>query len=179
MTMTNIPDIDTDEFPLPSGCRFRMWTRAELEVGDARITFEGRHAGLMRELLRNRGRRVPSSLLWAAMLIDGQSSDGTAIEHVVLTEINHIRYALGVRGILLSIDDSEPDKGFMLSDVVQVDSPSRPTLVRARRRKPRQTSPQTMPQEPQVSRATNCDPSQVPSSFPDRVERHGSPESHK
>ena len=181
MTTKNIPDIDNDDLPLPSGCKFRMWTRAELEIGDARITFEGRHAGLMRELLRNRGKRVSSSLLWVAMLIDGEAPGITAIEHAVLTEINQIRYTLGAKGILLAIDDSEPDKGFMLSDIMQVDNPSRPTLVRARKRKPRNTmtAPQT-PQDLQVSRATNCDPSRVPYSFPDRVEQtHRFPENHK
>jgi DNA-binding winged helix-turn-helix (wHTH) protein len=137
---------DTDEFPLPSGCRFRIWTRAELEVGDVRIAFEGRHAGLMRELLRNRGRRVASSLLWSAMLEDGESPSGISIEHAVQSEINQIRYALGARGILLSIDDSEPDRGFMLSDVMRIAGQSRPTLAGARKHKSRKTMTAPTPQ---------------------------------
>lgn len=157
MPVNDTPEIDTHDLDLPSGCRFRIWSRAELEVGDKLVGLEGRHAGLMLELLRNRGQRVAAPLLWAAMLGEGLCDPGRSILDVVITEINHVRYRLAARGIMLAIDDSQPEIGFMLSGLSRIEAEVTAPPVRRRsqgRKVHREISPP--PVTKQGSRAGYC-----------------------
>lgn len=164
MTNSNPQDIDLDDLRLPAGVQFNMWTRAELVVGDARISLEGRHAGLMRELLRNRGESVPVSLLWTAMLIDGDPSPGQSIEDLVSNEIRQLRYTMSVRGILMDVDDIKGyktvERAFSLKNISQTATPTRPMVMKSRKPKPRNTmtAPHSNDQTANGSRKTNCAP---------------------
>jgi hypothetical protein len=134
---------DTDDPTLPRGCKFRFWTRAELEIGESRISFEGRAAILLRELLNNHGKRVPLPLLWAAMISDGGDIPQTSIAEAVSKEIANLFYKLSSLGILLSVDDSEPESGIMLSAVTQVSEPVRRPAPVGRKHRRVQTRPVT------------------------------------
>lgn len=157
MTANNTPEIDTQDLNLPSGCRFRIWSRAELEIEDKLVLLEGRHAGLMLELLRNRGRRVAASLLWAAILGEGLCDPNRNILDIVITEINQLRYSLAARGIMMVIDDSRPDVGFMLSGLSRIETEtfSPPARKRSTGRKVHREISQP-PVTKQGSRAGHC-----------------------
>jgi hypothetical protein len=155
---------DTEDPTLPEGCRFRFWTRAELEIGGARICFEGRPAILLRELLNNHGKRVPLPLLWTAMISDGGDIPATSIAEAVSRELSSLFYKLSSLGILMTVDDSQPDAGIMLSAVTLVPQPASRQGSGARKRR-RQTRPVT--HEPDA-RPVNRDPNTAARPFRER-----------
>lgn len=164
-------EIPTDDLKLPSDCRFRIWSRAKLEVGDRHVMLEGSHAGLMLELLRNRGRRVSASTLWASMLASGMCETDESIHDDVAMEIRRIRYTLASRGILLSVDDTEPEKGFMLSDLCRIahDPPSSPARKKSRTRRTQRGVSDQVTERPSFKPGQS--PTDVPYSVPERLER--------
>ena len=170
--ITSPEEIPTD-LSLPSECRFRIWSRARLEVGDRHVVLEGSHAGLMLELLRNRGRRVPASLLWASMLRNnGETDSGGAVQEEVAMEVRRVRYVLAAKGILLSVDDSEPQEGFMLSDLCRIacDPPTRPHRKKSRSRKTQKGISGDVSERPSF-KPGHAAPPDVPYSVPERLER--------
>lgn len=135
-------EMPSDDLRMPSGCQFRIWNRAELQVDDACVVMEGLHACLMLELLRNIERRVPCSTLWAIMQREGTKLNGERIEDAVRVETRRIRYALSTKGILAAIDDSEPERGFMLSTLCRLsENPKVPARKRPHRMRRSQKGP--------------------------------------
>jgi hypothetical protein len=165
------PEISTTDLALPIDCRFRIWSRAKLEVGDCQVTLEGRHAGLILELLRNRGRRVFAPTLWASMLANGMCNADDSVHQEVAMEIRRIRYTLAAKGILLSVDDSGPEEGFMLSDLCRIvsDLPATPARKRSRTRRSQKAISGPVTERPSFTPGHT--PSEVPYSVPERLER--------
>lgn len=173
MNRTSNPEIETDGICLPRDCRFRIWSRAKLEVEDRHVTLEGSHAGLMLELLRNRGKRVSAVTLWSAMLANGMCETDDAVHNEVAMEIRRIRYKLATNGILLSVDESDPEEGFMLSDLCRIasDPPVNPARKRSRTRRTQKTISGPVTERPRFKAGHTSDPSDVPYSVPERLER--------
>jgi hypothetical protein len=174
--MTRISD--EEELPEFPGCRFRVWTTLELEVGSAKIVLEGQHAVLLLELLRNRNEYVPALTLWTAVFVEGPRHQDLSIWQTVSNEISLISYALSARGIIITIDASDPAKGFRLAELRQADIPQRPTLMLTRKRKARAGTSEKSPQAPasaesksSQSHGDNDNDNAAP--FP--VRRHSSP----
>lgn len=165
------PEIPTTDLTLPSDCRFRIWSRAKLEVGDRHVTLEGRHAGLMLELLRNRGKRVSAPTLWASMLANGMCGTDDSVHEEVAMEIRRIRYTLAAKGVLMSVDDTAPEEGFMLSDLCKIacDPPANPARKRSRQRRSQKAV--SGPVTERQSFTPGHSPSEMPYSFPERLER--------
>ncbi len=170
------PEISTESLVMPSNCGFRIWSRAELVVDSVHVMLEGSHAGLMLELLRNRGRRVASPVLWAAMLGDGlcEAADDDVGEKVQ-TEIRRVRYMLSTRGILMAIDETAPHDGFMLSGLHRIDSrtvkPQPPVRHKRRRAEVPPVSAQT--EKPQYRPAHRDGEPQASRPRPARATRKG------
>ena len=173
MNRITSPEIQTDDLSLPRDCRFRIWSRANLEVGDRHVTLEGSHAGLMLELLRNRGRRVSAPTLWASMLANGMCRTDSSVHHEVAMEIRRIRYRLAANGILLSVDDSDPEEGFMLSDLCRIssDPPVKPSRRKSRTRRTQKEISGPVTERPRFKAGQSPDGSDVPYSVPERLER--------
>lgn len=171
MNRITSPEIPTDDLNLPSDCRFRIWSRAKLEVGDRHVMLEGSHAGLMLELLRNRGRRVAAPALWASMLANGMCETDESVHDEVAMEIRRIRYMLAANGILLSVDESDPETGFMLSDLCRIasDPPVNPARKRSRTRRTQRAISGPVMERPSFK--PGHPPSDVPYSVPERLER--------
>jgi hypothetical protein len=134
---------------------------------------EGSHAGLMLELLRNRGKRVSAEMLRASMLGSNHKDGEVSVEEEVGMEIRRIRYMMAARGILLSIDDSEPEEGFMLSAVspIHCDPPSSPHRRKSRTRRTHKAISDQVTERPTFTRGHSSEPSAVPYSVPERHER--------
>lgn len=171
MNRITSPEIPTDDLMLPSNCRFRLWSRARLEVEDRHVTLEGSHAGLMLELLRNRGRRVPAALLRASML--SSNIGGDAVEDDICMEIRRIRYTLAANGIHITIDDSEPEEGFMLSALFPIpkDFPDAPSRRKTRTRRTQKTISGSGTERKTFTPGHSADCPDVPYSVPERHER--------
>jgi hypothetical protein len=137
----NTPEINTDDLSLQDGCQFRIWSKAELKVEDVQVTLEGSQSALMLALLRNRGRRVPLSTLWAAMVgkCELEVGDGSveSVEAAVSVQIRQMRYMLCARGILLAVDDSDPDDGLMFSGLCRIET--KPADISRKRSRSRKT----------------------------------------
>lgn len=170
MTHDDRSEINATDLSLPRDCQFRIWSRAELRVEDVCAVLEGSHACLMFELLSNRGQRVSCDRLWSLMLREGVRRDTQSAAEAVMSEICRLRYTLGTKGILVSIDDTEPDKGFILSAVCKL-SRNPPVEKRKRPHRVRRThNPPTT--EICRHRSSHAEPiDEIPYSFPERLER--------
>ena len=177
MTCSSTPEIDTEDLLLPPTTRFRIWSRAQLEVEDAHVTLEGCHAGMMLELLRNRGRRVSSADLWkAAALGGGLPEDAENVDDAVLLHLRQMRYMLCAKGILLSVDDSDPRNGIMMSGLCRIETRPAPLPKKRGRSRKIQKRPTSEIQERQVQiPGMSTDSTDIPYSIPGRLERHGVP----
>lgn len=178
MNCSSTPEINTEDLPLPPTTRFRIWSRAQLEVEDAHVTLEGCHAGMMLELLRNRGHRVSSADLWkAATLGGGQPQDAENVDDAVLLHLRQMRYMLCAKGILLSVDDSDPQNGIMMSGLCRIETKPLPSPKKRSRSRRTQKQPTSGPQERRSYVAGA--PEDRPYAVPERVERHGAGWSRK
>jgi hypothetical protein len=167
------PEMPTEDLNLPSDCRFQIWSRAELEVSGRHVTLEGRHAGLMLELLRNQGKRVPATTLWASMLASGMCEPNKSVHKDVAMEICRVRYRLAGQGILLSVDDSAPEEGFMLSSLCRItcDPPVKPGRRRSKTRRTQKVMSESGAERTSFKPGHSSVPVSVPYSAPERLEK--------
>jgi hypothetical protein len=127
----------------------------------------------MLELLRNRGKRVSAEMLRCSMLGSSQDDGGSSVEEEVGMEIRRIRYMMAARGILLSVDYSEPEEGFMLSALSPIccDPPAPPNRRKSRTRRTHKAISDHVTERPTHTPGHSAPPSPVPYSVPERLER--------